>query len=197
MTVPYSSDVPRRFSSLGWCRIVLCRWTGSIYKLVLRELLLPDVSCRGAVTRSVKRMSVPRVLHMLWCHLPNIFNLCNCFNSSTSLNRRSRSSCFLRFQRDLCTQMVCKGRISYSLTCPPPLFASPFLSWKVRPRQCTQPPFSANHGRILILSNTFHGILTQLLTRYHCTRRMPLPIFPLKPSSLLYCTPAYKVQPSI
>ena len=38
---------------------------------------------------------------MLWCHLPNIFNLCNCFNSSTSLKRRSRSSCFLRFQRDL------------------------------------------------------------------------------------------------
>ena len=70
-------------------------------QLVLRELLLPDVCCRGAVTRSVKRMSVPRVLHTLWCHLPNIFNLCNCFNSSTSLNRRSRSSCFLRFQRDL------------------------------------------------------------------------------------------------
>ena len=34
-------------------------------KLVLRELLLPDVCCRGAVTRSVKRMLVPRVLHTL------------------------------------------------------------------------------------------------------------------------------------
>ena len=69
-------------------------------QLVLGELLLPDVSSGGAVTWSVQR-SVPDTENIGCGHLPNIFNLCNCFSSSTSLNSRSLSSCFLRFQRDL------------------------------------------------------------------------------------------------
>jgi hypothetical protein len=38
MTVPYANQVPPRFSSLGWWKTVVCRWTGGIYKLVGVEL---------------------------------------------------------------------------------------------------------------------------------------------------------------
>jgi hypothetical protein len=40
MTVPYSNDIPHSFSSRGWCKAVICRWTGGIYKLLVHEILI-------------------------------------------------------------------------------------------------------------------------------------------------------------
>ena len=38
MTVLYASDLPPRFSSVGWWRKVVLRWTGGIYKLIGLEM---------------------------------------------------------------------------------------------------------------------------------------------------------------
>lgn len=40
MTVPYAADVPPTFSSLGWWKVVVLRWKGGIYKLILPELII-------------------------------------------------------------------------------------------------------------------------------------------------------------
>ena len=48
MTVPYSSSLPRTFSTCGWCRGVLCRWRGGIYKLIAIELAF-FIACWYAV----------------------------------------------------------------------------------------------------------------------------------------------------
>ena len=37
MTVPYSNAIPGRFSTCGWMKAVVCRWTGGIYPLLLHE----------------------------------------------------------------------------------------------------------------------------------------------------------------
>lgn len=44
MTVPYAADVPPRFSSLGWWKVVVLRWDGGIYKLILPELITFTIS---------------------------------------------------------------------------------------------------------------------------------------------------------
>ncbi len=48
MTVPYSNSLPRTFSTCGWCRAVLCRWRGGIYKLIVVELAV-FIACWYAV----------------------------------------------------------------------------------------------------------------------------------------------------
>ena len=40
MTVPYAADVPPKFSSLEWFKVVVLRWRGGIYKLILPELII-------------------------------------------------------------------------------------------------------------------------------------------------------------
>ena len=40
MTVPYAADVPPKFSSLGWFKVVVLRWRGGIYKLIIPELMI-------------------------------------------------------------------------------------------------------------------------------------------------------------
>ena len=39
MTVPYGDDTPDKFSTTGWFKAVVFRWTGGIYKLIGSELL--------------------------------------------------------------------------------------------------------------------------------------------------------------
>ena len=39
MTVPYQKAIPHVFSSSGWWRAVVCRWRGSVYKLVMIEFV--------------------------------------------------------------------------------------------------------------------------------------------------------------
>eukprot|EP00520_Triparma_pacifica_P009889 CAMPEP_0118635786 /NCGR_PEP_ID=MMETSP0785-20121206/2261_1 /TAXON_ID=91992 /ORGANISM="Bolidomonas pacifica, Strain CCMP 1866" /LENGTH=411 /DNA_ID=CAMNT_0006526841 /DNA_START=42 /DNA_END=1274 /DNA_ORIENTATION=+ len=40
MTVPYSAELPIKFSSLSWFRTVVCRWHGSVAKVIYQEMAI-------------------------------------------------------------------------------------------------------------------------------------------------------------
>ena len=40
MTVPYSAELPVKFSSISWFRTVVLRWRGGVFKLLIWEVLI-------------------------------------------------------------------------------------------------------------------------------------------------------------